>query len=65
MHLLTPVPRPNATCAAVSRPVLARLREASRCTCTTATTETPGLRQYVWDPDCPQHRVEPEPPRGA
>ncbi len=41
------------------RAILARLREASRCTCTTTATETPGLRQYVWDPDCPQHRVEP------
>jgi len=40
------------------RQILARMRQASRCTCTTVPTETPGLRQFEWDPDCPHHRVE-------
>ena len=40
------------------RRILGEMRALSRCTCTTSATETPGVRRYLWDPDCPQHLIE-------
>lgn len=28
------------------------------CSCSSVPTETPGLSQFVWDEDCPEHRLK-------
>lgn len=34
------------------------LRRSPICTCSDAPTDTPGLRRFVWDEECPEHRVD-------